>query len=323
MAESMADNRRSIAQVNRMARSLIEAETLEQYFWLGGTVEGFRKSDRGHIYFRLEDEGKSIRCALFEPLVGNVPFDISNGMSIEVYGDLQFYEAWGYIEIKVLRARMAKGLVAPRPVIQQLRKDGLYPKPKRQPPATIRRIGIITSRSSRAIGDFENAYRTAADGAVLPPYDFRYALVEGKRAPDQVSAAVKALCEDSDYDIIVIIRGGSLTESLAIFDDIKILRAMLRCDKFIITGIGHHSDRTLADDMADYSSATPTAVAHYIASLRQQLEPGEPATLPVQAMAPAATADGMSTRMKIALIAAALAALSLLLIVVVSQLPPG
>ena len=106
----MTDSRvRSVADVNRMARSLIEAETLEQFFWLTGHVEGYTKSDRGHIYFRLSDEGKSVRCVLFEDKAGDLQFELRNALTVEVYGDMRFYEAWGNIEIRVLKARLTDG----------------------------------------------------------------------------------------------------------------------------------------------------------------------------------------------------------------------
>ena len=258
---------RSVADVNRLARSLIEAETLEHFFWLSGRVEGYKKSDRGHIYFRLHDEGKSIRCVLYEDKAGDLNFELRNGLSIEVYGYLRFYEAWGNIEIKAQRVRLSPGQKAAIPAVERLRAEGLYPPRKQQPPRRIRRIGIITSRSSASIGDFENAYRTAADGITLPPYDFHYAFVEGERAPRAVADAINMLNKDAGIDLIAIIRGGARTEALAIFDDIRIARAILKSGTFVVTGIGHHRDRTLADEVADHSVSTPTAVAHYIAGL--------------------------------------------------------
>ena len=307
--------RRKVADVNRLARSLIEAETLEHFFWLPGVVQGYKKSDRGHIYFRLHEEGKSIRCVLYEDKAGDLQFELRNGLSIEVYGELRFYEAWGNIEIKVQNARLASGQRADMPAVEKLRAEGLYPPRKRKPPSRIRRIGIITSRSSTAIGDFENAYRTAAVGATLPPYDFHYAFVEGERAPQTLADAIDMLNKDAAIELIAIIRGGARSEALAIFDDIRIARAILTCDTFIITGIGHHRDRTLADDVADHAVSTPTAVAHYIAGLcAPETEPA-----PAQQSQPEVR-QSISPMLRNLLIALSLAAFLLLVIMVLGEL---
>ena len=321
----MTDSRvRSVADVNRMARSLIEAETLEQFFWLTGHVEGYTKSDRGHIYFRLSDEGKSVRCVLFEDKAGDLQFELRNALTVEVYGDMRFYEAWGNIEIRVLKARLTDGQRAEMPVVEQLRAEGLYPPAKRQPPERIRRIGIITSRSSRAIGDFENAYRTAADGITLPPYDFHFAFVEGDRAPQAISDAIGILDKDDAFDLIAIIRGGARSDALAIYDDIRIARAIIKCETFIVTGIGHHRDRTLADDLADHSLSTPTAVAHFISDLcARDIKPAPTASTRGETQNEARPPIGrISARLRIALIALAVAALWLVMIIVANNVGP-
>ena len=311
-------NMRTVAQINRMVRSIVESETLEQYFWVAGVVQGYKRSDRGHQYFRLLDEDKSIECALYEGFSGNLDFELRNGQRVEVYGEVRFYETWGRIEIKVFRARLKEPVADARPAVEILRAEGLYPPKKRPPPKRIRRIGIITSRSSRAIGDFENAYRTAAEGATLPPYDFHYALVEGEQAPQRLSDAIGNVGRDDSIDAIVVMRGGSRSDSLAIFDDARIARAILRCGKYVITGIGHHLDRTLADDVADHAAATPTAAAHYIASICRPVALESPAQ-PTPPAAPAPS-PALSTRLKIALAALAILAIWLFIIFSISQL---
>ncbi|MCY3978128.1 MAG: exodeoxyribonuclease VII large subunit [Chloroflexi bacterium] len=267
MAESASENRRSIAQVNRMIRSIIEAETLENFFWVGGRIDRFYRSELGHVYFDLVDDRSRIRCMIREERASKLPIDLRNHLDIEVYGDIHYYEDRAEPQINVMDLRVSDVSADLAPAVDRLRAKGLYPPTKKPPPTAIRRIGIITSRSSRAIGDFENAYRGAGERAVLAPVLWKYVMLEGDRALRSIVDAIAVLDEDPEIDVLAIMRGGGRSENLAIFDTFEIAFALSQCNKFIVTGIGHHRDRTLADDVADYVASTPTAVAHYLAEL--------------------------------------------------------
>ena len=182
MTKPATEKRRSIAQVNRMLRSIVEAETLEQFFWVGGKIDRFYKSERGHVYFDLVDDKTRIRCMLWEEQAARFPYELRNHLDVEVFGDIHFYEEGGEAQINVVDVRVARATAETIPVVERLRAERLFPPVKRQPPARIRRIGIVTSQSSRAIGDFENAYQSVGERAVLAPVRWKYALLEGDRA---------------------------------------------------------------------------------------------------------------------------------------------
>jgi exodeoxyribonuclease VII large subunit len=267
MTDFTQEHHRSIAQINRMLRSIIEAETLEHFFWVGGKIDRYFKSDRGHVYFDLVDDKTRIRCMLREERTGQFPFELRNHLDVEVYGDIHFFEDRAEPQINVVDLRIINEAAETTPVVERLRAERLYPPRKIQPPSRIRRIGIVTSQSSRAIGDFENAYQSAGERGVLAPVLWRYAMLEGDRALQSIVDAILALDQDPAVDLIAVIRGGGRYENLAVFDTYEIARAVILCKTFIVTGIGHHKDSTLADDLADYATSTPTAVAHYIADL--------------------------------------------------------
>ena len=267
MASPESEPRRSIAQVNRMLRSIVEAETLEQCFWVGGRIDRYYESELGHVYFDLVDDRKRIRCMLREERAGRYPFELRNHLDIEVYGDIHFYEERAEAQVNVLDLRAADDSAPSKPAIERLREEGLYPPRRRKSPARIQGIGIITSRSSRAIGDFENAYQSAGERGVLAPVSWKYVVLEGDRAIQSILDALSVLDEDPRVNVIAVMRGGGRTENLAVFDTYEIARAVARCNKYIVTGIGHHRDSTLADDLADFAASTPTAVAHYLAEL--------------------------------------------------------
>lgn len=259
--------RRSVEQVNRMLRSIVEAETLEHFFWLSGRTERVFKSDRGHLYFELVDDRTRIRCMLREEQSGNIDFEPRNLQNVDVYGDVHFYEGRAEAQINVVNIRHIKSAVDATPAIERLRADGVYPPARKAAPAEIRRIGIITSRSSRAIGDFETAYQSAGQRSVLAPLVWQYVLLEGDRAAQSIVDGINRLDANPEVDVIAIIRGGGRNESLAVFNDIDVLRAIISSNHYVVTGIGHHRDKTLADDVSDYVASTPTAAAHYLAQL--------------------------------------------------------
>ncbi len=250
-----------------MLRSILEAETLEHFFWVAGKIDRFYKSDLGHIYFDLVDGNSSIRCMLRERQSGDIDFDLKNNLDIEVYGDIRFFERRAEAQINVLKVRAVAASTVNVSAVEVLRAEGLYPPQRKSAPYRIRRIGLITSRSSRAIGDFETTYQAAGQRAVLAPLTWQYVHLEGNRAQQSIIDGIAMLDNNPDIDVIAIIRGGGRYENLAIFDDIDVLRAISRSQKYIVTGIGHQRDHTLSDDIADHVAATPTAAATYLADL--------------------------------------------------------
>ena len=276
MPALLEDNRRSISQVSRMIRSLVEAETLEQFFWVGGKVERYYKSERGHTYFDLVDDRVRIRCMLREERVGNISFDLRNHLEVEVYGDVHFFEQRAAAEIKVLDMRAMDTATAGPPVVEQLRSEGLYPPTKKLAPASIERIGLVTSQRSRAVDDFQTAYQSAGERDVLAPLIWQYVILEGDRAARSIADGIVSLDSNPEIDVIAVVRGGGRYGNLAVFDDIEVARAIIECDTYVVTGIGHHRDHTLADDVADYVVSTPTAAATYLAGvcLKAQSESG-------------------------------------------------
>lgn len=291
MSDTAQQNQRSIAQINQMIRRIVEAEMNEYYFWTRGKIERcYQAQDSGHAYFDIVDDKMSIRCVLREQQRGHLPFELRNGLDIEVYGNVQVYEEWARPRIHVTDARLLNRVIDARPAVDILKRERLYPPRRKPPPESIKRIGIITSRSSRAIGDFENAYQSAGERAVLAPVKWQYVMLEGDRAVPSIVDAIQKLDRDPEIDVIAILRGGGRSQHLSVFDNIDIARAIIQAKTYIITGIGHHKDATLADDVADIAAATPTAVAYRLAKISLQAANA--------AAAPITTADEEAEKVK-------------------------
>ena len=321
MKTPASERHRSIAQVNRMIRSIIEAETLEQFFWVGGRIDRFFKSDRGHVYFDLVDDRARIRCMIREERAGAFPFELRNHLDIEVYGDIHFFEDRAEAQINVIDLRLTDETENARPAVERLRDKELFPARKSKPPTEIRRIGIITSKGSRAIGDFESAYQSAGERRVLAPYVWKFVILEGGRAVQSIVDAILALDDNREIDLIAIIRGGGRSENLAVFETFEIAEALIRCNTYVVTGIGHHRDSTLADDVADYAASTPTAAAHYLAELCLRERPEKALSAPRrQAYGTAAGASRASTVLIVILLILAVASVVYFVALLVAQI---
>ena len=252
--------RRSINQVNRLVKSLIEQETTGYPFWVGGYVSRHYVSDFGHEYFDLTDEDYLINCILRNTVRGTLNFEIANGMDIEVYGAIQVYERQAKVQIQVDQVRLisTNTYVLDQTVQMQLAEKGLWPPVKQPLPTDIRQIGLVTSKRSEALKDFEDTYRHEHGGAALKVADV---LLVGQQAPQQIAQAIERYNHHHQVDVIVLTRGGGRSAELSVFNDLLVAEAICRSQIPVVTGIGHQRDDTLADHVADVSTITPTAAA--------------------------------------------------------------
>jgi exodeoxyribonuclease VII large subunit len=262
------DNRRSIPQTNALVRALVEQETLDHPFWIGGMVTRSFLSHLGHHYFDLNDDDYSISCMLREKLRGTLNFTITNGIEIEVFGAIRVYEKKAQVQIEVEKARLIESppFVIDASVQEQLAQKGLWPKAKHPLPNPIKMIGIVTSKQSDALHDFEDTYRNEGGTARTKLIDVR---LQGQQAVRDITEAINRLNQEKSVDVIALIRGGGHSAELATFDDILIAEAICQSAIPILTGIGHQRDSTLADQVADVTTITPTAAASHLARATQ------------------------------------------------------
>jgi exodeoxyribonuclease VII large subunit len=262
------EQKRPIPQVNALVRALVEQETLSYPFWTEGYVTRCYTSDIGHIYFDINDEDHSISCMIHNKTRGSLGFEMGNGLEVAVFGSIRVYEKNAKIQIDVEKAKLLEkpGYVMDASVQEQLAEKGLWPKEKRPLPKPIRSIALITSKQSDALHDFEDTYRRGNGGASTKLYDVR---LQGQQAPVSISEAIERVNREKTADVIAIIRGGGRASDLAVFGDLLVAEAICRSSIPILTGIGHQRDDTLADQLADVSTITPTAAASYLAKLTQ------------------------------------------------------
>ena len=259
----MSEISREILSVGDLNRAI--AASLEDRFdtvWVSGEVSNFKAYDSGHWYFSLKDEEGQIRCVMFRGRNGQVGFMPQSGDLVEVSANLGMYVPRGDIQLTIQtlrRAGMGGLYEAFLKLKAKLAKEGLFDdERKREIPTHPRSIGIITSPQAAALKD---VLSTLARRAPHIPIVIYPTLVQGPDAPAGIIAALKAAEKENAVDVILLVRGGGSIEDLWAFNDEDLAYAITETSVPVISGVGHETDFTICDFVADIRAATPTAAA--------------------------------------------------------------
>jgi len=269
----MSEISREILTVGDLNRAI--ASSLEERFdtvWVSGEISNFKAYDSGHWYFSLKDEEGQIRCVMFRGRNGQVGFMPQSGDLVELAANLGFYIPRGDVQLTVQsmrRAGMGGLYEAFLKLKAKLSKEGLFDSDrKREIPSHPKAIGIITSPQAAALQDVLStlARRSPHIPIVLYP-----TLVQGPEAPAGIIAALKAAEKENAVDIILLVRGGGSIEDLWAFNDEQLAYAISQSLIPIVSGVGHETDVTIADFVADLRAPTPTGAAELAAPRRDQM----------------------------------------------------
>jgi len=239
--------------------------------WVEGEISNLRLPASGHAYFTLKDEGAQLRAVLFKGRGRRVRFDLEDGLQVLAFGGLDVYAARGEYQL-VVELMEPKGLGALQLAFEQLKRkleaEGLFdPARKRPLPPFPRTIGIVTSPSGAAIRDMLNIIgRRFADVHIL----VAPVRVQGEEAPGEIVAALRMLGEVPGLDVVIVGRGGGSIEDLWAFNDERVARAIAACPVPVISAVGHETDVTIADFVADLRAPTPSGAAELV--VREKLE---------------------------------------------------
>ena len=235
-----------------------------------GEVSGFSRAASGHCYFSLKDESGQIRCAMFRRAATLVNFTPREGDRVEVRGRLGVYESRGDLQL-IVESMMQAGQGALFEQFLRLKAklevEGLFDAArKRALPVMPRGIGVVTSLGAAALHDVVTALKRRVPHipVVLAP-----ALVQGAQAPTELVKALSSLYQLSPtIDVILLVRGGGSLEDLWAFNDEQLARTLANSPVPIVSGVGHETDFTIADFVADLRAPTPTAAAELVAQPR-------------------------------------------------------
>ena len=241
--------------------------------WVEGEVSNFRAQDSGHLYFTLKDERSQVRVVMFRSQARLLRFRPENGMQIVLRGRVTIYEDRGELQISAEHLE-PKGAGALQIAFEQLKArleaEGLFdPGRKKAIPALPRRIGLVTSPQAAALRDILNILQRRHHSANVLIYP---AQVQGDAAPLEVSAGIRYFNQAHDVDVIIVARGGGSAEDLAAFNHEGLARAVASSKIPVISAVGHETDFTIIDFVADRRAETPSAAAEMVIRSRQEVE---------------------------------------------------
>ena len=265
---------RRVWKVSELTGQLrVEVERSFSDLWVEGEICDFRPAGSGHLYFNIKDESAQLSVVMFRRQASLLRFRPEDGLHILLRGKLSVYEQRGSVQIVAehLEAMGAGSLqLAFEQVKRQLQREGLFDaERKRLLPAFPRCVGIVTSPSGAVIRDFLNVAgrRHSALQVLLYP-----ALVQGDAAAAEVAAGIAHFNHSREVDLIVIARGGGSLEDLAPFNSEFLARAIAASELPVVSAIGHETDFTIADFVADLRAPTPSAAAELITSAQHRIE---------------------------------------------------
>jgi exodeoxyribonuclease VII large subunit len=259
----------AVSDLTRHIGQLMRADSLLSDVWIRGEIGNLSRSTGGHYYFVLRDPAAQIRCVLFRAAAARLGTVPEPGASVILHGKASFFEPTGVCEICVdllYPAGIGLARLELEALKLKLKTEGLFARERKRPlPPFPRRIGLVTSDGGAALHDVLNILRRRypLGQVVLAP-----ASVQGERAPIEICTALERLVgahrRGTRIDVIVVARGGGDEQELAVFNDERLARAFFACPVPIVSAIGHETDFTLVDYVADLRAPTPSAAAELV-----------------------------------------------------------
>ena len=250
----------TVSQVNNYVKNLMDRDLLLQNLWIRGEISNFKLHSSGHMYFTLKDDQSRIRCVFFRYQNADLDFTPSDGLKVILKGNISMYIRDGQYQfyVEYMEKDGIGQLYAALEALKiKLKEEGLFSDEYKKPlPAFPRKIAIITSHTGAAVHDLIRVItkRNNTVSILVMPV-----LVQGESAKDQISAAIDYANTRDDIDILIIGRGGGSIEELWAFNEEKVARAIFRSRIPIISAVGHETDFTVSDLVADVRAATPSA----------------------------------------------------------------
>jgi exodeoxyribonuclease VII large subunit len=260
----------SVSDLTARIRGVLERDLPELH--VEGEISNCRQWNTGHIYFTLKDANAQIRAVLFRSAARQLRFRMEDGQHVIVRGRVEVYEAKGEYQIVCDRVEPV-GAGALQIAFEQLKRrleaEGLFDAARKRPLPTLpRTIGVVTSMDGAALRDIITVLRSRfADARVV----LRPTRVQGDGAAFEVARAIRAIAMVRGIDVVIVGRGGGSIEDLWAFNEEVVARAIAACRVPVISAVGHETDYTIADFVADVRAATPSAAASIVAARRNDV----------------------------------------------------
>lgn len=251
----------TVSQVNQYIKNMFTQDFMLSRIYVRGEVSNCKYHPKGHIYFSLKDESGTISCILFAGNRKGLPFRMQDGQQVAVFGSISVYERDGTYQLYAKEIVLdGAGILAQKfqELKEELEEMGMFaPEYKQSIPAFAKKIGIVTAPSGAAIRDIIHIAkrRNPYVELILSP-----ALVQGAEAAPSIVKAIERI-QKEDVDVIIVGRGGGSMEDLWAFNEEEVARAIFDCPVPVISAVGHETDTTIADYVADLRAPTPSAAA--------------------------------------------------------------
>lgn len=260
----------AVSELNGAIRDLFSRDF--RNIWVTGEVSGCKAATSGHLYFTLKDRGGQIRCVLFKGTARWLKFHPRDGLAVLARGSIDVYEQRGEYQLIVDQLE-PQGAGALQLAFEQLKRkleaEGFFAQERKKPlPKLPRRIGIVTSPSGSVIRDILHVLERRFPGLHIRLFP---ALVQGTGSIEQVCAGIAHFSETEWAEVVIVARGGGSLEDLWTFNEEAVARAIAGCRIPVISAIGHETDFTIADFVADVRAPTPSAAAELVVTTRDGL----------------------------------------------------
>ena len=251
----------SVGQINTYIRNMFTQDFVLNRVSVRGEISNLKYHTSGHIYFTLKDASAAIACVMFAGARGGLAFRMSNGQQVVVDGAVNVYERDGKYQLYATKIRQdGAGELYEKflELKEELEEMGMFAPEYKQPiPKFVRRLGVVTASTGAAIRDIINIATRRNPGIRIILYP---AKVQGEGAAESVASGLAAL-DALGVDVIIVGRGGGSIEDLWAFNEETVARAILSCHTPVISAVGHETDTTIADFVADLRAPTPSAAA--------------------------------------------------------------
>ena len=257
----MTQNVYTVRQVNAYIKNMFTQDYMLNRIYVKGEVSNCKYHTSGHIYFSLKDESGTIACVMFAGQRGGLAFHMREGQQVVVFGGISVYEKSGSYQLYAREIRLdGEGVLYERfqALKQELGEMGMFaPEYKKTIPSFVKTVGIVTAPTGAAIRDIMNisSRRNPFVQLILYP-----ALVQGEGAVQSIVTGIQTL-DAYGVDVMIVGRGGGSIEDLWAFNEEAVARAIFECETPVISAVGHETDTTIADYVADLRAPTPSAAA--------------------------------------------------------------
>lgn len=258
----MTYNPISVTELNKYIKEKIDGDEMLNNVLVKGEISNYKHHYTGHLYFTLKDENSLIKCIMFKSYAGNLKFEPKDGMKVTIFGTVSVFERDGVYQIYV-KAMQEDGLgslyKAYEEMKARLEKEGLFdPNHKKKIPIMPKCIGVLTSNTGAVIRDIINVSTRRNPNVYIKLLPVP---VQGAGAAEKIAEAIKLMNEKKLADVIIVARGGGSLEDLWPFNEEIVARAIYDSELPIISAVGHETDFTIADFVADLRAPTPSAAA--------------------------------------------------------------